>query len=284
MVQKTLDLVAVGDPIIDLITTPEGERIESFGGSSANVAVHLSRHGLRTGLIGAVGNDHNGEEALLNLYHEGVDTQRMRKCPAQTKTWIMETSPHSYHRLHKEGNAGLTECEQQDLEYVKKSRSLYIPFHHRLYSSLSIISKETDLLLIVTLQDAYKKNRPDLLLKRKIAVLFSNDSEASWAKPHIGELIRGGDTIVAVTRGREGCEIYYKSRQEIYPAFKVNSIDPIGAGDAFAAGFIYGYLKGWELPRTCAYANAMGALATTDYGSRRRRITESDVLSLIGQP
>ena len=51
------------------------------------------------------------------------------------------------------------------------------------------------------------------------------------------------------------------------PAYDVDVVDGTGAGDAFTAGFVYGYLHDWELERAARFASAMGALATTAIGT-----------------
>jgi sugar/nucleoside kinase (ribokinase family) len=50
------------------------------------------------------------------------------------------------------------------------------------------------------------------------------------------------------------------------PAFTTRVVDPSGAGDAFAAGFIVGLLEGWDMSKTLRFASAIGASACTALG------------------
>lgn len=52
--------------------------------------------------------------------------------------------------------------------------------------------------------------------------------------------------------GDKGCWVGSGDTLFLSPAFKANVIDTTGAGDLFASGFLYGYLKGFSL-KTCAY-------------------------------
>jgi sugar/nucleoside kinase (ribokinase family) len=64
----------------------------------------------------------------------------------------------------------------------------------------------------------------------------------------------------------------------------VEAVDGTGAGDAFAAGFLYGSLAGWPLEKTAAFANAAGALATTAVGATEGVVGLEDALALAGLP
>ena len=75
-------------------------------------------------------------------------------------------------------------------------------------------------------------------------------------------------TIAVVTHGAEGCTVVTPGRTFVSPAADVTVVDTTGAGDAFAAGFIYGLNAGWEPERCAQFANAVGGLATRAFGSQ----------------
>lgn len=61
----------------------------------------------------------------------------------------------------------------------------------------------------------------------------------------------------------------------------MKSIDPTGAGDAFAGGFIYGYLKSWYIDKTAHFSNLIASLSITEIGSTKRRITANEIKALF---
>ncbi len=76
----------------------------------------------------------------------------------------------------------------------------------------------------------------------------------------IQKILRSGPEILIVKRGAKGASIYYKDgRQEDVPGYPVEILNVLGAGDAFASGFIYGYLQGWDFFKSCRMGNASGA-------------------------
>jgi sugar/nucleoside kinase (ribokinase family) len=76
-----------------------------------------------------------------------------------------------------------------------------------------------------------------------------------------------GVARVAITLGRDGAYALDEEVAAHVPPFEVDARDETGAGDAFAAGFVYGLLHGWPLARAVRLANAVGALSTTGIGA-----------------
>jgi len=76
----------------------------------------------------------------------------------------------------------------------------------------------------------------------------------------INKILQSGPEVLIVKRGSNGATICYKEgRREDVPGYPVEVLNVLGAGDAFASGFIYGYLQGWELYKACRMGNASGA-------------------------
>ncbi len=84
---------------------------------------------------------------------------------------------------------------------------------------------------------------------------ISGDIEES-----IQKIIQSGPEILIVKRGSAGVTIIYKDgRRQNVPGYPVEVLNVLGAGDAFASGFIFGYLQGWDLYKACRLGNACGA-------------------------
>lgn len=68
-----------------------------------------------------------------------------------------------------------------------------------------------------------------------------------------------GIKLIVLKMGERGCYIRTPDRQLRVPAYRVKVIDACGAGDAFIAGFLMGYQKGWDLDAAGRLGNACGA-------------------------
>ena len=75
-----------------------------------------------------------------------------------------------------------------------------------------------------------------------------------------------GVKALVVKRGPDGCDVHTLEGRTRVPGFKVEVQNVLGAGDAFAAGLIYGRLSGWDWFRSARLGNACGALLVTQHG------------------
>lgn len=93
-----------------------------------------------------------------------------------------------------------------------------------------------------------------------------------------------GIEALIVKRGTKGSSIYLKEGKVIdVPGFPVEVVNVLGAGDAFASGFIYGYLNGWNWYKCCRMGNACGAILVTKEGCSNFSPTLSEVYQFIDE-
>ncbi|MCG8352531.1 MAG: 5-dehydro-2-deoxygluconokinase [Chloroflexales bacterium] len=91
-----------------------------------------------------------------------------------------------------------------------------------------------------------------------------------------------GPEALVLKRGPRGVSIFTKTSDVVDAAgFAVEVLNTVGAGDAFASGFIYGYLKGWDWYKSGRMGNACGALAVTRHGCATALPTEQQALNFI---
>lgn len=100
----------------------------------------------------------------------------------------------------------------------------------------------------------------------------------------IAWLLSSGIETLLVKRGADGVSIYSKdgSRTDV-PGFPVTVLNVLGAGDAFAGGFLYGLLQGWDLYKACRMANASGAQVVTKKGCANFMPTLEESLKFIAK-
>ncbi len=74
--------------------------------------------------------------------------------------------------------------------------------------------------------------------------------------------------LVVLTHGAEGCMVYQGQQPpRHFPAFPIQVVDPTGAGDSFAAGFLIRYLETGDIAQAARFGNATAALAIASYGA-----------------
>lgn len=91
-----------------------------------------------------------------------------------------------------------------------------------------------------------------------------------------------GVEVLVVKRGADGCSVYEKDKDEMkVPGFPVQILNILGAGDAFASGYIYGFLKGWDHYKAARMGNACGAIVVTRNGCANFMPYEDEALNFI---
>ncbi len=124
-------------------------------------------------------------------------------------------------------------------------------------------------------------------LKERAAVRLEH-SQVSGAQVS-GDLQQAIETVLAsgpealvMKCGAEKTTVYLQSGEMIEAAaFPVEVYNVLGAGDAFASGFIYGYLKGWDWYRAARMGNACGAIVVTRHGCANFMPYEDEALQFI---
>ena len=96
----------------------------------------------------------------------------------------------------------------------------------------------------------------------------------------IRRLLELGPEAVIEKRGEEGARVHLRDGQTIdAPGFPVEVYNILGAGDAFGAGFLYGYIKGWDWYRAARLGNACGAIVVTKHGCANFMPTFDEVMA-----
>lgn len=95
-------------------------------------------------------------------------------------------------------------------------------------------------------------------------------------------LLASGPEAVVEKRGAEGARVHLTGGEEIdAPGFPVEVQNILGAGDAFAAGFLYGRVQGWDWRRSARLGNACGAIVVTRHGCANFMPTYDEVTAFV---
>ena len=102
------------------------------------------------------------------------------------------------------------------------------------------------------------------------------------AEEAIRTLLARGPKALVQKRGAEGAVVHLPTGEVIAAApFKVDVVNVLGAGDAFASGFIYAHLQGWDWKKSLRFGNATGAIVVTRQGCANFMPTEAETMELI---
>ena len=98
----------------------------------------------------------------------------------------------------------------------------------------------------------------------------------------VAAILVAGPEALVLKRGGDGTTVYLENGEIVEAAtFPVEVYNVLGAGDAFASGFLYGYLKGWDWHRSARMGNACGAIVVTRHGCANFMPYEQEALTFI---
>ncbi|WP_031515425.1 sugar kinase [Desulfofalx alkaliphila] len=307
-------VVTLGETMVLLNPTTTGPLkyathfIKQIGGAETNFAIGLSRLGHSAGWISRVGNDEFGRYIISFVRGEGVDTSQVKVDP-QAPTGVYFKERHEFGEskvfYYRKGSAA-SRLTPKDLDeaYISGAKYLHIT---GITPALSDSCRQTVLKAI----EIAKSNGvtvsfdPNIRLKlwsvdKAVEVLMDLVSRSDIVLPGLQEgqmlvgankpeeiadkILQAGAKTVVIKLGEKGA--YYASGGESayvpgYPVQRV--VDPIGAGDGFAAGFISGLLKGWDLTQSVKLANAVGARTTQVVGDVEGLPTLEEIDYFLGR-
>lgn len=100
----------------------------------------------------------------------------------------------------------------------------------------------------------------------------------------IAKILALGVEVLIVKRGAAGASIFERGKEEVrVPGFPVEILNILGAGDAFAAGFVYGCMQNWDLYKSARMGNACGAILVTQHGCANFMPTLAEALAFADE-
>ncbi|MFN7249330.1 MAG: sugar kinase [Anaerobacillus sp.] len=288
-----MDVITIGETMV--LFEPENSPLmryantyaRKFGGAETNVAIGLIRLGHSAGWISKVGQDEFGKAMVAFIRGEGVDVSQVRFSQgAPTGLYFKEvrSGDNVQVQYFRSGSAAST-LSPSDLneEYIAKAKYLHLT---GITPALSESCYETVLAAINIAKSNGVKVIFDPNLRRKLwseeqarKVLLQLASLADIVLPGVDEgrfmfgesdpktlgqlFLDQGAKLVVLKVGAKGAYYFTETESKLVPGFPVKTvIDPVGAGDGFASGFISGLLDDLPLALAVERANGVGALAT----------------------
>ncbi|MDP9483391.1 MAG: sugar kinase [Chloroflexota bacterium] len=293
------DVIAVGETMLSLIAVgvpfAEATRlVVSEGGAESNTCVGLVRLGLRAVWVSRLGTDPSGDRVHAGLTAAGLDLAHVRRDPQRpTGVMLRETSgaPARYHRAGSAASA----IGPEDLDDLPVAEARAV-----LVTGITAMLGEGPRLAATALLDRARGLRvvdPNLR-----PGLWGSDRAAELVLPLIErcDLVLGGEAELSTLVGGTGRELAERCRalgpQEIvlkrgadgasalgpggwldHPSRRVPDVDPVGAGDAFNAGYLAARLRGRSVAEALELGSRCGAGVAAAVGDTAGFPTRSEI-------
>jgi len=281
----------IDGPRAELLYSRMGPAIEASGGSAGNTAAGIAGFGGRAAYFGKVSDDHLGGIYAHDIRAQGVafDTKPLGGEPPTARSMIFVT-PDGERSMNTYLGA-CVELGPEDVEPEKATGAKVTYFEGYLWDpprAKEAIRLTADLAhkagreVSMTLSDSfcvdrYRDEFLDLMRSGTVDIVFANESELKslyqTASFEAGlEMIRKDCRLAVVTRSELGSvAVRGEETVEIAPLEIAELVDTTGAGDLYAAGFLFGYTSGRSLA-DCGRLGSLGAgLVIQQVGPRPRQ-------------
>ena len=272
--------------MLELYGKLKAER-ECSGGSVANTMAALAGLGARTAYMGRVHADKFGTLFKDDMQRLGVRfDNRPVSSGKQTACCLVCVTPDGERTMNTHLGA-CTEMEPADIhdDQIEAASIVYIegylwdqPSAKEAIRHALSVARHAGTKVAFTLSDLFcvERHRAEFLtlIASGVDILFANEqeSQALFETQDMGEIIRRLDPITelaAITCGSDGAIVTYQGEHWSVPTEPVGQVvDATGAGDLFAAGFLYGVVQGWELEQCAALGNRCAGEIIRQIGAR----------------
>ena len=268
---RPMDLILLGRVAIDFNPSedePFGplENVRTFkkyvGGSPANIAVGVTRHGLKAGFLGKVSDDKFGKFVVDFFNKEGIDTSHITKCTNGEKLGLtfteMLSEKESSILMYRNCIADLQlSVDDIDEDYIKQSKAILIsgtalaesPSREAALKAVMLAKKnDTKIIFDIDYREYNWKSEDE------ISIYYSMvETAAAWHAYNA--------KIVVIKHGMKGSTAYTIDGQNFsIKPFPVNARKGFGGGDGYGSAFLYGIYQGWEVIDCLEFGSAEASM------------------------
>jgi len=283
-----IDIVLKVDKIPDYDDKIKGKLIGKFpGGTMANYSCATSVLGLNSAWTGSLGKDSMGRLLVndFNDYKVNIDTAQIRNDIETMFSVIMIDDKGERSIIVVPTFSEPKYLTSQQKKLIAEAKILYTaPYKEINFYNIAKYAKNNNTLVAVDIEltSNIKTSNIDKIVKMSDIVIFNQsvlsnlydikfrkDARFVRTKKILKQFISEENVlIIGVTMGKQGSILINKESSYYFKSFDINPLDTTGAGDCYNAALTFGLMQSWKLKKIGLFANAAGALASTEIGSR----------------
>ena len=280
----------INDVQAESLYTAMGQATEVSGGSAANTLAGMADLGAKTAFIGKVNKDELGRIFRHDLNAVGVEfTTPEATNGVPTARCLIVVTPDGQRTMNTYlGAAGEVHTADVDAKLIGDAEILYgeaymwdLDVTKKALRHAFDAARTAGTKVAFSLSDAFcvERAREDFLsmIENDFDILFCNEAEACALYPgktfdQVIDVMQGKCEIIAVTCGEKGSLILTPNERVRVDALWVdNVVDTTGAGDLYAAGFLYGLTHGLSLTECGQLGSACASDIITHLGARAQK-------------
>ena len=300
---RPLDLVLLGRVAIDFNPAYNDQVKEEFkplkkvhmfekfvGGSPANIAVGVTRHGLKAGFIGKVSDDQFGEFVVDYFNEQGIDTSHITKCQHGEKLGLTFTemlSPKESSILMYRNCIADLQLSVDDIDeaYIQSAKAILIsgtalaqsPSREAAIKAVMLAKRSGTKIIFDIDYRAYNWENDDAIsiyysiVAKEADIIMGSREEFDLTEKLIQPGMSDEESaaywqgcrakIVVIKHGMKGSTAYTIDGQKFsIKPFPVEARKGFGGGDGYGSGFLYGLYSGWEIIDCLEFGSAEASM------------------------
>lgn len=260
--------------------------VETSGGSAANTVAGLASFGGKAAFLGKVAADKSGATFIQDMWNIGAhyDTQPLRGGPSTAQCLINVTPDGERTMCTFLGASTQFGAYDVDARTIEAAKIVYLEGYlfdpegaRRAFAKAAGLARASGRQIALTLSDSFvvERHRGALLgfIEDQVDIVFANEAELcalfETGFDEALEALRGRAAIAAVTRSEKGSVVIAGEAMHAVAAFPVEKVvDTTGAGDQYAAGFLFGLSQGRPLDQCGRLGSLAAAEVISHYGPR----------------
>ncbi len=260
------------------------------GGSPANTAVGVTKHGLKAGFLGKVSDDAFGDYVAEYLEGRGIDTSHVSRCTHGEKLGLtfteMLSSKESHILMYRNMAADLQlSVDDIDEDYIKSTKAILVsgtalaesPSREAVLKAVMLAKKnDTAIIFDIDYREYNWKNKDEIsiyysMVAKEADIIMGSREEFDLTERLIQEGMTDKESaaywhgcrakIVVIKHGMKGSAAY-TADGEVYriKPFPVEARKGFGGGDGYSSGFLYGIYQGWDLIDCLEFGSAEASM------------------------
>ena len=300
---RPMDLILLGRVAIDFNPAYNDQVKEEFkplkkvhmfekyvGGSPANIAVGVTRHGLKAGFIGKVSDDQFGEFVVDYFNEQGIDTSHISVCTGGEKLGLtfteMLSSSESHILMYRNRIADLQlHVDDIDEQYIRNAKAVLIsgtalaesPSREAALKTVMLARKnKTKIIFDIDYREYNWKNKDEISIyysavAREADIIMGSREEFDLTERLICQGMTDEESsvywqscnarIVVIKHGMKGSTAYTADGEKFsIKPFPVDARKGFGGGDGYGSGFLYGLYQGWDIIDCLEFGSAEASM------------------------
>lgn len=316
--ERTWDLILLGRVAIDFNpldyykTLAESETFQKYvGGSPANIAVGMSRLGMKCGFLARVSDDRFGEFVTNFFRKEGIDTSHIKVCEHGESLGLTFTEILSHDEsnilMYRNGIADLSlSTEDIHEDYIAGAKAILIsgtalaasPSREAALKAVALAKKvDTKVIFDIDYRSYNWNNRDEIAIyyhavARDSDIILGSREEYDLTEQFLG--LDGSDetsaaywcgkqaSMIVIKHGKQGSTAYTRDGKSysIKP-FPVDALKGFGGGDGYASSFLYGLFHGMDMMDCLELGSASASMLVASHGCSANMPTYEELQAFI---